>query len=199
MRMRFGSVGLIAGAMASAIICYTVSLRVAAERSGVAQMRRMIAADLKDIRALEAELRTRARLPQLQRWNDEVLAMSAPTSKQFANNAIALVSYAPKANAPSILPAPGVQLAVAIEPAVNTPRVQAVSYEPDTDAEPAVATASSDRAPIKTQASLEPPKPRLRPVRIAETQAFGLSDSLMRQIEAAAVVEQARFRKASMQ
>lgn len=185
MRGRFGSAGLIAGAMASALACYTVSLRVAAERSDVDRARRTIAADLKDIRALEAELRTRARLPQLQRWNDEVLAMSAPTSKQFANGALALAAYAPGATEP-VSRTPNVQLAVASESAVPPPRVQTVAYstEPPT-------TTESQSAPAKREPSA--------PVRVAEARPFALPDSLLRQIETAATAEQITFRKVSMQ
>lgn len=112
--------------MVSVLICYTVSLRVSAERAGVDSLRAQIAADMRDIRALEAELRTRARLPQLQRWNDNVLAMSAPNAKQYVDSPVQLAAFAP--NAPAALPQqqPTTQLAVATEPSqmVNPPESQ---------------------------------------------------------------------------
>jgi hypothetical protein len=113
MSKRFGSATMIAGAMASAIAFYTLSLHVSAERAEVDRLRGRIAADLRDIRALEAELRTRARLPVLQRWNDDVLAMAAPTSKQFAQSPMQLASFAPGASQPAAAQQPTVQLAVA--------------------------------------------------------------------------------------
>jgi hypothetical protein len=96
MTARFGTMGMMAGAVAATLGFYTMSLGVSAERAANQELKAQIAADLKDIRALEAELRTRARLPQLERWNEDVLAMSAPSAKQFLNRPVQLAAYAPK-------------------------------------------------------------------------------------------------------
>lgn len=105
MRFRLGTVGMVTAAMVSVLACYTLSLRVSAERSRVEDLRGHIAGQMRDIRALEAELKTRSRLPQLQRWNDDVLALSAPTAKQYADTAIQLASFAPGAPPPTVVPA----------------------------------------------------------------------------------------------
>ncbi len=62
---------------------YLVSLQVAAERKKVDDVDRDIAKAERDIRSLETEFNTRANLAQLEKWNGEVLALSAPTADQF--------------------------------------------------------------------------------------------------------------------
>jgi hypothetical protein len=97
MSRTFGSAALLAAAMVSAIGCYTISLKVSSERAEVDKLRAGIVADTGDIRTLQSELRTRARLPELQRWNDSVLALSPPTAHQFVRDSVMLASYAPSA------------------------------------------------------------------------------------------------------
>ena len=101
-RSRFvGNGALIAVAMLAALGCYTISLKVSSERATVDRMRAQLVADAKDIRMLQSELRTRARLPELQRWNDSVLALSPPSAQQFVRDEVQLASYAPGATAPA--------------------------------------------------------------------------------------------------
>jgi hypothetical protein len=153
MMMRFGSSTMIAGAMASAIGFYTLSLHVSAERAKADELRAQIASDLKDIRALEAELRTRARLPVLQKWNDEVLALSAPTSKQFADT-VQLAAFAPNAPAAAAA-APHVQLAITTPEAaaLPTPGVMKASYQ---------APALGDRMEVASMTLTSPSSQRRR-------------------------------------
>jgi hypothetical protein len=121
MNMRFGSVTMMAATAAAILGFNTLSLHVSAERGKVEKLERRIAADLRDIRALEAELRTRARLPVLQTWNDNVLAMSAPTAKQFADDPVQLAAFAPGAAA--VAPgAPTVQMALATPESTTLPK-----------------------------------------------------------------------------
>ena len=121
----------------TALLCFTISLRVSTERSSVERLQRQIVADTRDVRALEAELSTRARKPVLQRWNDNVLGLGAPLPKQFANDAYELAAYAPGVavpEAPARISAPVVQQAVArddspIAPvAQQRPGFQTVAY-----------------------------------------------------------------------
>src|SRR3546814_6431646 len=72
---RLRSAALVAGVMASALTFYMVSLRVSAERSAVEKLERRIAVNMLSIRHLRSELGTRERLPQLERWNADVLAL----------------------------------------------------------------------------------------------------------------------------
>ncbi len=98
------SAALIASALASAMGCYTVSLHAAGERSAVVAAHDQITRDLSEMRLLRAELRTRSRLPELQRWNEEVLALAPPRAEQLVANPVQLASYAAPA-APAAAPA----------------------------------------------------------------------------------------------
>ncbi|MBV8970833.1 MAG: hypothetical protein JO290_00920 [Sphingomonadaceae bacterium] len=85
---------LVAAALASAIGCYTVSLKASTERAAVVAAHEAIARDQSEMRLLRAELRTRSRLPELQRWNEEVLALAPPRAEQLVANPVQLASYA---------------------------------------------------------------------------------------------------------
>lgn len=83
---------MVAGTLALAVVSYTVSLKVSAERAAldrVAADNRAIQAEL---RSMDAELRVRMRLPQLQRWNDEVLGLQPVSAQQFLVDPMQLAS-----------------------------------------------------------------------------------------------------------
>ena len=86
----FKSVLWVATVGAAALGCYMVSLRVATERNELARVERQIVAAKREIRSLETELGTRGRLSQLEQWNAEVLALSAPGSNQFLKSEVSL-------------------------------------------------------------------------------------------------------------
>ena len=103
MKTSLGSAALVGVTFAAVMACYAVSIRVGSERTGVERVRATIAADTRDIRMLQAELRTRARLPELQRWNEQVLALSPPKPGQFLGSPLVLANYArPAAEAPGV-------------------------------------------------------------------------------------------------
>jgi hypothetical protein len=89
----FKPVGWVAGVAAAALSCYMLSLNVAAERAELAKVERQIIAAKQDIRTLQTELGTRGRLTQLEHWNAEVLALSAPASRQFLDSEFRLASF----------------------------------------------------------------------------------------------------------
>lgn len=226
MSKRFGSGTMIAGAMAAAIGFYTLSLHVSAERSKVDRLRGQIASDLKDIRALEAELRTRARLPVLQKWNDDVLAMSAPTAKQFVDSPVQLAAFAPNAPAAAVAGAPTVQLAIGTreEAAVQKPMLVKAAYEVPVaqlaaldmhaaevnptarprigeEAAPAKPTAKPE---IKVEAKktetkkAEPKKTKVETAKVEAKPALAGLASLAGSIDSAAAAERGASRKAAM-
>ena len=80
---RFRPVGWVAGIALAATALYLVSLQVASERGRLEQIDRKIAATKREIRQLQTEMGTRASLRQLERWNGEVLALSAPQAGQY--------------------------------------------------------------------------------------------------------------------
>lgn len=112
---------------------YLISLQVAAERKKVVDMDRKILLAQRDIRALETEFDTRANLAQLERWNGEVFALTAPASDQFVADEAALASIdlnAPLGEAPR---APSASYIVPAAPqavAVIAPAPQPVAAQP---------------------------------------------------------------------
>lgn len=86
----FKSVIWVATVGSAALACYMVSLRVATERNELAKVDRQILEAKRDIRSLQTELGTRGRMAQLEQWNAEVLALSAPSSAQFLKDEFTL-------------------------------------------------------------------------------------------------------------
>lgn len=89
----FKPVGWVAAVAGAALGCYMLSLNVAAERAELTKVERRIMLAQRQIRSLETELGTRGRLSQLEHWNAEVLALAAPTSAQFIDDAMTLARF----------------------------------------------------------------------------------------------------------
>jgi len=141
--VRFRAIVLTALVIASALVFYMVSLHVSTERSAVERLRRTNAAMAGDIRRLHAELGTRARMPQLERWNVALLSLSAPRAVQYLDGAVELATFGmaprPGMDAPvqhAVLnerpaqPAAAPVQTVALASAPARPEVVAVAYEP---------------------------------------------------------------------
>jgi len=80
---RLKGVGWLGACVAVVLGCYLVSLHVAAERKKLDGVNARILAATRDIRALETEFDTRANLAQLEKWNGDTLALTAPVAGQF--------------------------------------------------------------------------------------------------------------------
>jgi hypothetical protein len=124
---RFRSVYWVGGVAVAALGCYLVSQRVAAERASLAQVETAIVVGQRQIRALETEIGTRAGMKQIERWNVEVLSLSAPKAGQFVINEVQLASMMRPVQPAMDAPAP-VQVA-AIDAPARMPGVTRVSYE----------------------------------------------------------------------
>ncbi len=85
-----------------------ITTRAAAERRAVTKLNFELVENTVRVRELEAELRTRAGLPELQRWNDAVFQLAAPQGGQILRSPVQLASFAARPDA-----APTVQFAVA--------------------------------------------------------------------------------------
>jgi hypothetical protein len=134
---------------------YTVNLKVSSERAEVERLRRTLVADARSIRNLEVELRTRARPPQIQRWNDDVLMMGTPAASQYLRNPMQLARFVtPPETAPTVRNAVATPAPVA--PSVTAPLVRA-AYRP---AAPATAAAVT--------VAYRPPAPRPAPTLVIE-------------------------------
>jgi hypothetical protein len=82
---KFKSVAWVAGVALAATLLYIISLQVATERGRLEAIDHKIAMTKRDIRQLQTEMGTRASLRQLERWNGDVLALSAPAASQYLN------------------------------------------------------------------------------------------------------------------
>ena len=90
----FGSLFMVASCAGAALGCYLVSLRVASERAAVEDVESRIVLAQRDVRLVQTEIGTRARLGQLERWNAKVLALSAPQADQFVKGGFELAQLA---------------------------------------------------------------------------------------------------------
>jgi len=172
---RFRTVGWVASVAVAALGCYLVSLRVAAERAQVAQTEHRLLGDREDIRSLQTELQTRSRLVQLERWNADVLSLTAPKAHQYLAGEMQLASLATTSSAPAAstdaavaagLQAPAAVARVAYRPATETPTtrlVHSVSLDLDTPADRPVLRRASLTVSADQVAYLEsggkPPRP----------------------------------------
>ena len=89
---RFRAIGWVAIVAAAVCILYLISLQVAVERGKLEAVEAQIGAAERELRQLQTEMGTRASLRQLERWNGDVLALSAPKASQFVNSGAQLVA-----------------------------------------------------------------------------------------------------------
>ncbi len=120
---RFRALGWVAGIASAATGLYLISLQVAAERAKLEDVDRRIAAAHRDMRQLQTELGTRANMRQLEKWNDDVLALSAPRAEQYLHGEAQLASLSTEQ--PSALPSAAVPRAVLV--AASPARTTAVA------------------------------------------------------------------------
>ncbi len=191
---RLRSAALIAGVMASALVFYMVSLRVSAERSAVEKLERRIAVNMLSIRQLQSELGTRERLPQLERWNTDVLALSAPKAGQYLDGAVELAAFANDH---------GQAMDARLQPAIadgdqapKTAQVRTVAYAAngaERRAGQPVVTFAADREDDNAQPLLRTASYRAKPNRPAA--ATVLSASVMSEIRSVAATEATGLRQ----
>jgi hypothetical protein len=204
----FKPVGWVAAVGGAALSCYMLSLNVASERAELTRVERQIVATKSEIRSLQTELGTRGRMAQLEQWNAEVLALSAPASGQFLDNEMKLARFDQRG--PTIEERAEVRMAAAqVEPAesrkIEAPVVRAAAeIEPGASDRPLVRRASLTVGPSKLLQSkaIEAAKPfgavkqlggdKAVPAAKAPRaikSATRLDDRLAREISAAARIE----------
>lgn len=119
---RFRAVGYVAMVATAATGLYLISLQVAAERGKLEAVEREIGRAQRDMRQLQTELGTRASMRQLEKWNGEVLALSAPTARQYVRDGAQLVALNLDADAsPASAPPPMMAAAAAPKPSTTPP------------------------------------------------------------------------------
>ncbi|MBY0304016.1 MAG: hypothetical protein B7Y43_15665 [Sphingomonas sp. 28-62-20] len=164
---------------------YLVSLQVAAERKRVADTNRKIFLAERDIRALETEFDTRANLAQLERWNGDVFALTAPGSDQFVPDEATLASI--DLQAPLGQTGHG-QVASYIVPAA--PRaVEAIAPAPEPATAPIAPVAHPSRTILASVATVQPHLGGQRGATIAMLDRKLLSDSTIGDLVSSARAE----------
>ena len=151
-----------------------VVLDIGAMRRANRDRIRQIAQAKDDIRSLQTEFSTRANLAQLERWNGDVLALTAPTAGQYMASGQQLASLGGEI--------PGgaqVQMASLVIPTLP------VIATPADDAQPA-----ADPAPVKTSAPVmmasAKPAPAPAPAKVEVASAKSAPDPLAAIVRAAA-------------
>jgi hypothetical protein len=202
---RLKNLGWLALVFMVAILLYPLSLNVAATHSDLVAVDREILETKREISFLQAEIRTRASLQQLEEWNELLYGYQPPSADQFVNGEAALAGLTgdlpdtkPVMMAAANIPAPQVvaEPEVAQEDIVETPKPAA----PKAAATKAVATklAANDvqifANPVKRAAAkVEAPKvEQSRTERLARMDEKLLSDDLLRDISAKAAKERRR-------
>jgi hypothetical protein len=198
---RLKGIGWFGGCVAVVLGFYLVSLQVANERKKLEAVNAKIDAAQRDIRALETEFDTRANLVQLEKWNGDTLALSAPVAGQYVADETALAALdvtAPLGEAtvrtaalvvPSGVPALEAQSLTTAQPAMTLVAANA----PIPAAAPAAtvvrtASLSTDRAPVAAARAVAAVA-KVRPAAVAMLDRKLLSDSTLGDILASARAE----------
>ena len=170
---RLKGIGWFAGCAAVVLGFYLVSLKVANERKALDMLNGRIAVAERDIRALETEFDTRANLAQLEKWNGDTLALSAPVAQQFVTDETSLAAIdvsrpfgeaemrtaqmVVPSGIPSLAPAQAAMTLVAANAPVTPPRaaatVRTVAATASTD--------TSDRTVVRTAAAMVKARPQV--------------------------------------
>ena len=169
---RLKGVGWFASCVVVVLAFYLVSLQVAAERGKLDALNARIADAQRDIRALETEFDTRGNLAQLEKWNGDTLALTAPVAGQFVSDETALASInvaaplvgpdgEPVRSAALIVPSlAGVSFQSSVAPPAPTPAAasaRAVAVAQVAAPQPTAIRVAS--APVRVAASSPAPKP----------------------------------------
>ena len=202
---RLRNLGWLALVFMVAILLYPLSLNVAAMHTDLVAVDREILDTKREISFLQAEIRTRASLQQLEEWNELLYGYQPPSAEQFVNGEAALASLTgdlpeakPVMMAAANVPAPQVvaEPEVVKETVVETPKQAA----PKAAATKVAVTklAANDvkifATPVKRAAAkVEAPKvEQSRTERLARMDEKLLSDDLLRDISAKAAKERRR-------
>jgi hypothetical protein len=170
---RLKGIGWFAGCAAVVLGFYLVSLKVANERKALDMLNGRIAVAERDIRALETEFDTRANLAQLEKWNGDTLALSAPVAQQFVTDETSLAAIdvsrpfgeaemrtaqmVVPSGIPSLAPAQAAMTLVAANAPVTPPRAAATVRTMAAT----VSTGTSDRTVVRTAAAMVKARPQV--------------------------------------
>ena len=207
---RLRNLGWLALVFMVAILLYPLSLNVAATHSDLVAVDREIMDTKREISFLQAEIRTRASLQQLEEWNELLYGYQPPAAEQFINGEAALASLTgdlpetkPVMMAAATVPTPQAvaEPAVVKEAVVETPKPAAPKAAAVKVAvtRPAVTKVAANdvkifATPVKRAAAkvVAPKVEQSRTERLARMDEKLLSDDLLRDISAKAANERRR-------
>lgn len=179
---RLKNLGWLALVFMVAILLYPLSLNVAAVHSDLIAVDREILDTKREISFLQAEIRTRASLQQLEEWNELLYGYAPPTAAQFVDGEAALAGLS--SDMPVTKP---VMVASSEQPAGGIGNgARDTSSAPS---EPAVKIAKVETSSPPVEA---PKVEQSRTDRLARMDEKLLSDDLMRDIAAKADRERKR-------
>ncbi|WP_375402941.1 hypothetical protein [uncultured Sphingomonas sp.] len=147
---RFKGLGWFASCTAIVLGFYLVSLQVASERNKLDALNGRIRTAERDIRALETEFDTRANLQQLERWNGDILALSAPVAGQFVRHEAQLASV--RFDGPAPLSGAEMKTAALVVPSM--PAIEPI-------AAPVVVASIPARVPVASASTPTPARQRI--------------------------------------
>jgi len=119
MRQYLSALAWIAATTAVVAGAQIITTKAAAERRAVTRLNIELVENTVRIRELEAELRTRTGMPELQRWNDKVFQLSAPQGGQILRSPVQLASFA--AGPDDAAPADGAARRPSLQYAITPP------------------------------------------------------------------------------
>ncbi len=189
---RLKNIGWLALVFLVAILLYPLSLNVAATHSDLVRVDAKILNTKREISFLQAELRTRASLQQLEEWNDLLYGYAPPTAEQFVagETELAGLGGSEPVSKPIMIAASqsdGVAPAGVIG---NSPFAKMDSTEPKEKKE-------NEAAPVriamaKPTERIDKPEPVTRTQRLARMDEKLLSDDLLSDINKQAAKERKR-------
>ncbi len=188
---RLKNLGWLALVFMVAILLYPLSLNVAAMHSDLKSVDNEILETKREISFLQAEIRTRASLQQLEEWNELLYGYQPPTAEQFVSGDAALAALT--GDLPDTKPVMMASADIDASPSANQanpePTIDSV-VKRSTEIATAVATpifANPAKQNIPTPAA--PRVEQTRTERLARMDEKLLSDDLLRDISAKAANE----------
>lgn len=189
---RLKNLGWLALVFLVAIMLYPLSLNVAALHSDLVRVDNKILQTKREISFLQAELRTRANLEQLNEWNDVLYGYRSPTAEQFAAGEAALSGSG--GDAPLIKP---VMVAVSAGGIVPTGVIGAPRNDAEATVKPVERINERPLAALAQNNQAETPKSveaegEAQKKRVADMGKKLLSDDLLKRVAARAEQEAKR-------
>ncbi len=191
---RLKNIGWLALVFLVSILLYPLSLNVASLHSDLIAVDGKILDTKREISFLQAELRTRASLQQLEEWNDVLYGYQSPTAAQFLEGEAALANLGgAAANSRPVMVAVSQSDGVAPAGVIGSPFARDNSGEKTVapnipaiqDTKAATKVSASEKLPQKQQvsAAIEKPVVSTRTDRLARIDEKLLSEDVLKDIE----------------